>query len=124
MNRSPHQQRDALVRGRTGSVCDDSVVEVTVRYFDGCPHWQTVDDRLRGVLHTLGRADVTVVYEKVETPEDVERLGFVGSPTLLIDGHDPFGVPNAAVGLACRVYRTPAGLEGSPTVEQLTEVLR
>jgi hypothetical protein len=27
------------------------------------------------------------------------------------------------VGLACRVYRTPEGLGGSPTVEQLVEVL-
>lgn len=29
--------------------------------------------------------------ERVETAEDAERLRFVGSPTILIDGRDPFG---------------------------------
>lgn len=99
-------------------------MEVTLRYFDGCPNWQTVDSRLRQVLDGTGHGDVIVSYEKVETPDDAERLGFIGSPTVLVDGTDPFATPGAPVGLACRVYLTPEGLAGSPTVEQLTEVLR
>jgi hypothetical protein len=98
-------------------------VEVTLRYFDGCPNWQTADSRLRQVLDSTGHRDVIVSYEKVETPEDAERLGFIGSPTVLVDGSDPFATPEAPVGLACRVYRTPNGLAGSPTVEQLRQVL-
>ncbi len=41
------------------------------------------------------------------------------SPTVLIDGVDPFADPDAPVGLSCRVYRTAGGVEGSPTLEQL-----
>jgi hypothetical protein len=99
-------------------------VEVTLCYFDGCPHWQTADARLRQVLDDSGHSDVIVSYEKVETPEDAERLGFIGSPTVLIDGIDPFASPGAPVGLACRIYSTPEGLVGFPTVDQLKEALR
>ncbi len=65
-----------------------------------------------------------MAHEKVETAEDAERLGFIGSPTVLIDGSDPFAAPGSPVGLACRLYVTPEGLAGSPTVDQLAEVLR
>ena len=99
-------------------------MEVTLRYFDGCPNWQMAASRLRQVLDGTGHNDVIVSYEKVDTPEEAERLGFVGSPTVLIDGSDPFASPGASVGLACRVYTTPDGLAGSPTLDQLAEVLR
>ena len=99
-------------------------MEVTLRYFDGCPNWQTAEARVREALTATGHPDVAVRRERVETAEAAERLAFVGSPTLLIDGRDPFETPGAPFGLACRVYRTPAGLAGSPTVDQLREVLR
>ena len=97
---------------------------MTLRYFDSCPSWQTTSTRLRQALDAVGHSDAAVRYERVETAEAAERLGFVGSPTVLIDGHDPFLTPGAAVGLACRLYPTPEGLRGSPTVEQLVEALR
>ncbi len=97
---------------------------MTLRYFDGCPNWQIADARLREALDATGHEDVTVDHEKVETTEAAQRLGFAGSPTVLIDGYDPFTTPGAPVGLACRIYRTPEGMRGSPTVEQLSDVLR
>ena len=97
---------------------------MTLRYFDTCPSWRMTSTRLRRALDAVGRSDTAVRYESVETAEAAERLGFVGSPTVLIDGHDPFLTTGAAVGPACRLYPTPEGLQGSPTVEQLVEVLR
>jgi hypothetical protein len=97
---------------------------VTLRYFDGCPNWLMADAHLREALDATGHVDVAVDHEKVETAEAAERLGFSGSPTVLIDGYDPFATPGAPVGLACRIYRTPQGMRGSPTVEQLSDVLR
>jgi hypothetical protein len=47
-------------------------------------------------------------------------VGFTGSPTLLIEGTDPFARPGAPVALACRTYPTPSGLAGAPTIEQLS----
>jgi len=62
---------------------------VTLRYFDGCPHWRTLYDRLRQVLREEGLLDVEPVLELVETAEDAERLRFLGSPTILIEGPRP-----------------------------------
>ena len=101
----------------------DAGVRVTLQYFDDCPSWQVADQRLQQALSESAHPDVAIDYQKVETPEDAERLGFTGSPTVLIDGRDPFAVPGTAAGLACRVYRTPDGLAGSPALEQLTEAL-
>lgn len=98
-------------------------MRVTLQYFDGCPSWQLADQRLRQALAESGHPEAAIDYQKVETPEGAERLGFTGSPTVLIDGRDPFAVPGTAAGLACRVYRTPDGLAGSPTLGQLTEAL-
>ena len=95
---------------------------VTLRYFDGCPNWQGALDRLRQAIRDEGLV-VEPVLERVDTQEDAERLRFIGSPTILIDGRDPFGAPGASFGLSCRIFQTPEGLAGLPTKEQLREAL-
>jgi hypothetical protein len=81
-------------------------------------------DRLREALRAEGLAIIEPILELVATPEDAERLRFVGSPTVLVDGHDPFAGGETTFGLSCRVYQTPEGLAGSPTTEQLRSALR
>ena len=95
-------------------------MDVTLLYFDGCPNWQTTDKRLSELADEFGFA---VTRRKVETPEQAEVEGFRGSPTVLVDGRDPFAEGDEPVGLSCRVYRTPEGLAGAPTDEQLRAVL-
>lgn len=97
-------------------------VHVTLCYFDGCPNWQTALANLEAAALRIG-ADIEVNLQSVETVEDAERWGFTGSPTLLLNGADPFAVPGTAPALACRVYTTPAGFAGSPTTDQLASVL-
>jgi hypothetical protein len=99
-------------------------LRVTLRYFDGCTHWRTLYDRLRQVLREEGLLDVEPVLELVETAEDAERLRFRGSPTILIEGRDPFGGAEEGFGLLCRVYMTLDGLAGSPTPDQLRAAMR
>ena len=65
-------------------------------------------------------ADVTVTRRLVNTPEEADRVGFRGSPTILLNGVDPFATESDPVGgLSCRVYQTPDGPAGSPTLDQL-----
>ncbi|NUR07386.1 MAG: thioredoxin family protein [Nocardioidaceae bacterium] len=96
-------------------------MDITLLYFEGCPNWKVADERLATVA--AERSDVTVTHRSVETIEEAERLGFHGSPSILVDGEDAFADADAAVGLSCRVYRTPDGLAGAPTVDQLRAVL-
>lgn len=93
---------------------------VTLLYFDGCPNWQQTDERLTVLQAEQG---FTLEHRKVDTPEEAARLAFAGSPTVLVDGVDPFATADAPTGLACRVYDTPDGPQGSPTLAQLREVL-
>lgn len=100
-------------------------MEVELLYVARCPHWRLADERLRLALAAVGRADQSISYVQVDTAEDAATTGLAGSPTVLVDGRDPFGAPGARVGgPACRLFTTPDGLAGSPTVEQLVAVLR
>ncbi|MBA2715514.1 MAG: thioredoxin family protein [Propionibacteriales bacterium] len=96
-------------------------MDIALLYFDDCPNWKIADERLAVIA--AERADVTVSRHLVETLEEAERVGFHGSPSILVDGVDVFAEPDDGVGLSCRVYRTPDGLEGAPTVEQLRAAL-
>lgn len=92
-------------------------MDVTLLYFDDCPNWKVADDRLATVARDL--PDVIVTRQLVGTPEEAERVRFHGSPSIMVDGVDIFADADAPVGLSCRVYQTPNGPAGSPTVEQL-----
>lgn len=95
-------------------------MHVTVLYFDGCPNWRTADARLRALADECG---LTIDRRAIDTPEEAERVGFRGSPTILVEGRDPFASGGEPVGLSCRVYVTPDGPAGAPTVAQLRDVV-
>ena len=97
-------------------------VEVELLYFDECPNHHAVD------AHLMALADdfptMTVSHHLVDTPDEAERVGFRGSPTILVNGLDPFATEADPIGgLSCRVYQTPGGPAGSPTLEQLRAAL-
>ena len=89
-------------------------MHVTLQCFDGCPHWKTTRDRLIEVL-----GDETLAFQRVETQEEAERIGFIGSPTILLNGVDPFAAADAPFGLACRIYVHADGSVGAPTLDDI-----
>lgn len=96
-------------------------MDVTFLYFEDCPNWLKADAQLRTLA--AERPDLRIVRRIVDTPEAAEETRFRGSPSILIDGVDAFADADALVGLSCRVYQTPDGPSGSPTIEQLRAVL-
>ena len=96
-------------------------MDVTLLYFDDCPNWKIADAHLRHLAEEIPGLHLT--RHVVDTPEEAERTLFRGSPSIVVDGEDPFADPDTPVGLSCRVYQTPDGPAGSPTLEQLREVL-
>ncbi|MEO5982108.1 MAG: thioredoxin family protein [Pedococcus sp.] len=96
-------------------------MDITLLYFEDCPNWKAADERLTRLASD--RPDLTVTHQLVETPEEAERTGFLGSPSIQVDGVDVFPEPGARVGLTCRRYLTPDGYEGAPTLEQLRAAL-
>jgi hypothetical protein len=51
--------------------------------------------------------------------EENDLVGFAGSPTILVNGRDPFPAATSTRALSCRLYPTPDGPAGSPTIEQI-----
>ncbi|MFF0474937.1 thioredoxin family protein [Streptomyces sp. NPDC004284] len=96
---------------------------IELLYIADCPGWALARKRLDEALAAVGRSDSVVRLRVVETDEEARALGFPGSPTILLDGYDPFPSATRTDGLTCRVYATPDGLAGAPTVAQLVRVL-
>ncbi len=95
-------------------------VKVTLLYFDGCPNWEIADSRLTEAFGLVGHPEQHVERMLIATDEEAQAARFRGSPTILIDGEDPFGGDGAtAFGLTCRLY--PTG--GAPTVDELVAAL-
>lgn len=98
-------------------------INITLQYFDGCPNWRDAEKELTEVIDDLG-LDADISYEEIESHAHAEKVGFRGSPTILIGGLDPFADTDVPVGLSCRVYRTGEKPSGSPGVDALHVALR
>jgi hypothetical protein len=75
-----------------------------------CPSWERALAMLREALDNAGLDPSSVEVREIDTEASAEREGFVGSPTIRIDGVDlqppTEGEPP---GLTCRVYRRRDG---------------
>lgn len=78
-----------------------------------CPHEREALDLLHEVP-AAGLAQVDVHTTVIRTQSDAVTQGFVGSPTFLIDGVDPFTHNGQPPAVACRIYPIVAGLRGTP----------
>lgn len=96
-------------------------MKVILRYFDGDPNWETAEGRIRETLAAGTYGAVEIELERVSSSEQAAQLKFRGSPTILVDGVDPFHSEESGYGLTCRVYRTENGIDGSPSTLQLAE---
>lgn len=96
-------------------------MDIVLLHVSDCPNVGLARER---VAEASKRAGVEVHVEEVLVADasEAEALGFSGSPTILLDGSDPFATGGGS-SLACRLYRTADGVEGSPTVEALVAVL-
>ena len=98
-------------------------MELLVLTVPDCPNGPLIEARLSEAVS--GRFDVRVIRRLVEDQEQAERLGMRGSPTLLVDGIDPFAEPGTPFSVSCRMYRDEDGrLDGSPSVDALRQVIR
>jgi hypothetical protein len=88
----------------------------------GCPNAPVLQDRLEAVLDE--RAGDSLSHEVISDEGEAAMLGMHGSPTLLIDGVDPFAEPGQAPTMSCRLYRDENGQpSGAPSVGQLRQAI-
>ncbi len=96
-------------------------MKVTLQYMPDCPNWQAALDNVNEALRLADHVEQEVQLVAVTTWQEAEAIGFRGSPTILINGHDPFADESTGVGLTCRVFATPEGFAVAPTIDQLVD---
>ena len=100
-------------------------MKVELLYFDGCPSHEALLPRLRALIAEEG-VDAEVELRRVETIEAAEDEGFLGSPTVRVDGRDvdPGADGRDDFGLKCRLYRSGEGTSGLPPDQWIAAALR
>lgn len=94
---------------------------IELLYFDSCPAWKQTLENLNTVLADRDEAGVMLI--RIRSLENAEEEDFIGSPTIRVGGQDIFPSADQVAGLACRIYNTPNGLSGVPTIEMIRKAL-
>jgi hypothetical protein len=97
-------------------------MELVLLTVPDCPNAPAFEERLAAAL--AGRPDAVVRRRVIASEQEAAETGMHGSPTLLVDGTDPFAAPGQPPSLSCRLYRDASGEAGSaPSVQELRRVL-
>jgi glutaredoxin len=80
-------------------------------WWDGCPSTDRALTELQVAAAELGLENSEIDLREIRTEEEAAAAGFIGSPTILVDGIDVVadGALGEATGLTCRVYRRRDG---------------
>lgn len=97
---------------------------VEILTFEGCPSAQAAQALVDRVVTALDHeAEVTSI--RVDDVDAAQRLRFLGSPTIRVDGRDvePGADARTDYALACRVYATATGLSNLPDEDWVRHAL-
>lgn len=91
-------------------------MKVELLYFEGCPSHEALLPRVRRLLGDGEASATSLELLRVETDEEARRTGFLGSPTIRVEGRDvePGADERTDFGMKCRIYRTESGLSPTP----------
>ena len=89
-------------------------------YFAGCPNLLPAMESVRETLNSLNLQEEVHQLE-IRTQDEAEAMGFVGSPSVRINGADiePSARTAKTFGLSCRTYLHGSQRSGVPSNEQL-----
>lgn len=95
-------------------------MRLQILHVQGCPNTGVLLTRLEQSLAGRVAVELRVVRDQAEAA----AAGMTGSPTLLVDGVDPFAGPDRSPSLSCRLYVDETGVVcGTPSVTQLRVAL-
>jgi hypothetical protein len=99
--------------------------QVELLWWEGCPSSGEAHELVRRVMAESGLNPDTLRSIEIATQETADRQGFVGSPTIRIDGRDVQPPEDAEPpGLTCRIYHLRDGrISPLPDPEELREAL-
>ncbi len=100
-------------------------MKIEVLYFAGCPNHEPAVALVR---RTVEQAGVAAQIEQIDVQSHAQalELGFLGSPSIRIDGRDiePAARASTDYGMMCRTYSVQGRSEGLPPRELLLAAIR
>src|SRR5258708_38975005 len=100
-------------------------MKIEILYFDGCPNHKPAVER---VWQLLREEDVSaeVLEVNVSDASIAQRVGFLGSPSVRVNGLDvePEARAPREYGMMCRTYSVDGRREGLPSRESLRQAIR
>jgi|BarGraNGADG00212_2_1021979.scaffolds.fasta_scaffold133051_2 glutaredoxin len=102
-----------------------AMLTIDVLYYEDCPHYEEAARVLKEVLEEEG-VEATVKMVKVAKWGEAEAFGFIGSPTILINGEDvEKGMDHTSPFQGhCRVYLYKEEMFEVPPKEMIREALK
>jgi hypothetical protein len=96
------------------------MLQVELLYFDGCPSWEPSLVSLKTAIEAE-QISAELKLVKIDNSDQAQREHFLGSPSFRVNGTDLWPEERSRYSLNCRVYKTPTGMRGTPTIEMLRE---
>jgi hypothetical protein len=99
------------------------VEKIQLLFIEECPNseiaWKNLNEALR-LLQIAICPDQIVIHDDLEA----DTYSFQGSPSIKINGVDLWERKMKEYHIGCRIYTTPSGLSGYPTVDMLVESIK
>lgn len=102
------------------------MITIDILYDEGCTHYPKAITYVKEVLAEEG-IDATVNEINVSSEEEAQRHGFVGSPTIRINGEDVESEAEQQRGHtrgSCRIYHYQGQLYVTPRKESIRSALK
>ena len=99
-------------------------MNIEILYFEGCPNHRPALERVQELLREESMsAEISQI--QVCDPAVAREIGFLGSPSVRVNGLDVEPAARAAheYGMMCRTYVSDGGREGLPSREMIRHAL-
>jgi hypothetical protein len=97
-------------------------MHIEILHVADCPNLGLARSRLFSALDRTG-VTASVREVLVADPMVAGKLGMHGSPTVLLDGRDPFDEETAEGSLSCRLYWSEGRPDGAPGLTELIQAI-
>ena len=99
-------------------------MRIEIFYLAGCPNHAPAVERVNEILKEMGMlAEVADI--RVADPATAKSIGFLGSPTVRVNGSDvePSARNSNQIGFACRMYLGEGRWQGVPPKQMIRDAL-
>jgi hypothetical protein len=98
---------------------------IELLWWEGCPSWKQALEDLEAAVADVGLDPARIVVREIDDHAHANLEGFVGSPTIRVDGRDIEPPEEGeAPSLTCRIYRLRDGrISPTPDPQDLRDAL-